>query len=81
MVHLNTVKPPRRAPAGTIHKWSAVAKRGGPPVTCLKCGCQKAYLRDYRTLYVAPGGRKQTELRPPCTGAPITSTSLTTPTP
>lgn len=79
LVHLNTAKKPRHAPAGTIHKWSDTAKRGGKPVTCTKCGCQKAYTRDYRTVYVAPGGRLQTERRPPCTGTPSTSTAPATP--
>jgi hypothetical protein len=66
--HLNLAKPRRSAPAGTIHKWSDPVTRGGPPVHCLKCGCKKAQRRDYTVLYVAPGGRQQTELRPPCTG-------------
>lgn len=80
LVHLNTVNPPKRAPAGTLHKWSDTAKRGGKPVTCTKCGCKKSYTKDYRTFYLMPGGRQLTEGRPPCPGTPSTSTALATPT-
>ena len=68
VVHLQTVKPARVVPAGERHKWSSKAVRGGKPVTCLKCSCKKSYLRDYRTLYLMPGGRALTEERPACTG-------------
>jgi hypothetical protein len=80
VVHLQTVKPARRAPAGTLHKWSGAAVRGGKPVTCLKCGCKKAYLRDYRTQYLMPGGHQLTEERPACPGTPSTQTATATPT-
>lgn len=80
LVHLQTVKPARVVPASERHRWSATAVRGGKPVTCNKCGCKKSYLRDYRTMYLMPGGRQLTEGRPACTGTPSTPTATATPT-
>ena len=79
-VHLQTVKKARVVPASERHKWSAPAVRGGKPVFCTKCGCKKAYRRDYTTQYLMPDGRQLTEERPACTGTPPTSTATATST-
>ncbi len=66
--HLNEAAPRRVVPGPERHSWASKRLLRGQSTTCTKCGCVRAYGRDYETRYQMPGQKFDSLERPPCTG-------------